>query len=235
VVEPSRGPANHSAASESDRRLVVSSYLADQCWSGGRIYLIMLRRVKRQAPPPPCNANAAAGGRAEDPPRCGAASAPPANGKRTRKVGVISRSSSNRDSGLKSSHHGCNGSAPAAEGAPPGGGGPPRGGGLPGGGGPGGVHSPAASPLGRTAPQRLRGVTLPTRCHSQLLECSMESFSSESSSLVRPGGRGSAPYSREGEPAHVWSHRYHALRLQEAKMATATEPNSRLHNQRASS
>ncbi|XP_033946189.1 PDZ domain-containing protein 2-like [Pseudochaenichthys georgianus] len=30
-----------------------ASYLAEQCWNGGCIYLIMLRRVKRKAPPLP--------------------------------------------------------------------------------------------------------------------------------------------------------------------------------------
>uniref|UniRef100_A0A8C2WYS3 PDZ domain-containing protein n=1 Tax=Cyclopterus lumpus TaxID=8103 RepID=A0A8C2WYS3_CYCLU len=103
-----------------------ASYLADQCWNGGCIYLIMLRRVKRKAPLPPCNANGSIGtavvaDRCEDPPQYGAAPEPSdrsTNGKRTRKFGVISRSSSNRDnrdgggtSELKSSYHGCNGSS----------------------------------------------------------------------------------------------------------------------------
>lgn len=35
--------------------LFIFSYLANQCWSGGCLYLIMLRRVKQKAPTPPCN------------------------------------------------------------------------------------------------------------------------------------------------------------------------------------
>ncbi|XP_045075499.1 PDZ domain-containing protein 2-like, partial [Coregonus clupeaformis] len=95
---------------------VFFSYLADQCWNGGCIYLIMLRRIKRKAPLPPCNGNGNAtitggtggiyGGSthslddlssiSSEPP-----SSPPTqngDGKRMRKFGVISRSSFNRDS-----------------------------------------------------------------------------------------------------------------------------------------
>ncbi|XP_068558875.1 PDZ domain-containing protein 2 [Cebidichthys violaceus] len=173
-----------------------ASYLADQCWNGGCIYLIMLRRVKRKAPPPPCNANGSVGtaviGASPEP------SDRSASGKRTRKFGVISRSSSNRDnqgggnSELKSSHHGCNGSSvPADAGVGP----PPKD-------DPGCVHSvrtppgesPDASPQVRAAPQRLRGrgaATLPARCHSQLLECKMDSFSSE-------------PSGQPGEGSYIW-------------------------------
>ncbi|MBN3301116.1 PDZD2 protein, partial [Amia calva] len=74
-----------------------ASYLADQCWNGGCIYLIMLRRIKRKAPLPPCNGS---GGSEQH--RSSISSEPggsPAqNGKRTRKFGVISRSSFTRDS-----------------------------------------------------------------------------------------------------------------------------------------
>ncbi|XP_062873576.1 PDZ domain-containing protein 2 isoform X2 [Trichomycterus rosablanca] len=79
-----------------------ASYLADQCWNGGCIYLIMLRRIKRKAPVPPCNGSA---GCAESPSHhCvsvkseSACNSPTRNGKRTRKFGVISRSSFSRDS-----------------------------------------------------------------------------------------------------------------------------------------
>ncbi|XP_026787037.3 PDZ domain-containing protein 2 isoform X1 [Pangasianodon hypophthalmus] len=79
-----------------------ASYLADQCWNGGYIYLIMLRRIKRKAPLPPCNGSS---GCAEIPIEHGgsvrsepAVSSPTQNGKRTRKFGVISRSSFTRDS-----------------------------------------------------------------------------------------------------------------------------------------
>uniref|UniRef100_UPI00398E5FDF PDZ domain-containing protein 2 n=1 Tax=Pristiophorus japonicus TaxID=55135 RepID=UPI00398E5FDF len=73
-----------------------ASYLADQCWNGGCIYLIMLRRIKRKAPLPPSN-----GSNIE--PRASSdisdlSGSPTQNGKRTRKFGVISRSSLNRDS-----------------------------------------------------------------------------------------------------------------------------------------
>ena len=88
------------------------SYLADQCWNGGCIYLIMLRRIKRKAPPPPCNGNGDTNGTAvtasrevcrSEEQRTGDCSietpgSPAQNGKRTRKFGVVSRSSSNRDS-----------------------------------------------------------------------------------------------------------------------------------------
>ncbi|XP_048875074.1 PDZ domain-containing protein 2 [Brienomyrus brachyistius] len=79
-----------------------ASYLADQCWNGGCIYLIMLRRVKRKAPPQPCRDP---GGEDADNvgENCGSISSesggiPTQNGKRTRKFGVISRSSFNYDS-----------------------------------------------------------------------------------------------------------------------------------------
>lgn len=78
------------------------SYLANQCWNGGYIYLIMLRRIKRKAPLPPCNGSI---GCSEIPiEHCGSVRSEPAvgsptqNGKRTRKFGVISRSSFTRDS-----------------------------------------------------------------------------------------------------------------------------------------
>ncbi|XP_066509661.1 PDZ domain-containing protein 2-like isoform X1 [Hoplias malabaricus] len=79
-----------------------ASYLADQCWNGGCIYLIMLRRIKRKAPLPPCNGS---GGNCTETQRehrtsvsSEPAGSPTHNGKRTRKFGVISRSSFTRDS-----------------------------------------------------------------------------------------------------------------------------------------
>ncbi|XP_027018604.2 PDZ domain-containing protein 2 isoform X1 [Tachysurus fulvidraco] len=78
-----------------------ASYLADQCWNGGYIYLIMLRRIKRKAPLPPCNGSS---GCAESPTEHfgsvrseSVVGSPAQNGKRTRKFGVISRSSFTRD------------------------------------------------------------------------------------------------------------------------------------------
>ncbi|XP_048099189.1 LOW QUALITY PROTEIN: PDZ domain-containing protein 2 [Alosa alosa] len=89
-----------------------ASYLADQCWNGGCIYLIMLRRIKRKAPLPPCNGSIGSGGGGgggsvgvvdgpgEHRPSAQPESvgSPTLNGKRTRKFGVISRSSFTRDS-----------------------------------------------------------------------------------------------------------------------------------------
>ncbi|KAJ8261287.1 hypothetical protein COCON_G00170100 [Conger conger] len=84
-----------------------SSYLADQCWNGGSIYLIMLRRIKRKAPLPPCNGGSGCGGGSgggastseQRSPAPSEAKAKPTQGsKRTRKFGVISRSSGANDS-----------------------------------------------------------------------------------------------------------------------------------------
>nr|XP_023679115.1 PDZ domain-containing protein 2-like isoform X2 [Paramormyrops kingsleyae] len=78
-----------------------ASYLADQCWDGGCIYLIMLRRVKRKAPPQPCrspggeDACNVGGNRGSIPSEPGGS--PTQDGKRTRKFGVISRPSFNYD------------------------------------------------------------------------------------------------------------------------------------------
>ncbi|XP_063815340.1 PDZ domain-containing protein 2 isoform X2 [Pseudophryne corroboree] len=69
-----------------------ASYLAEQCWNGGFIYLIMLRRIKRKAPLPPSN-----GGQSNTcQPKATTSTSQPSvkaaqSGKRTRKFGVISR------------------------------------------------------------------------------------------------------------------------------------------------
>ncbi|KAJ7335081.1 hypothetical protein JRQ81_013022, partial [Phrynocephalus forsythii] len=69
-----------------------ASYLADQCWNGGFIYLIMLRRIKRKAPLPPTNGN---NSNSSNEPKARPTSEPSGkstpNGKRTRKFGVITR------------------------------------------------------------------------------------------------------------------------------------------------
>lgn len=80
-----------------------ASYLADQCWNGGCIYLIMLRRIKRKAPLPPCNGSGGGNCAEVSNEHRSSVSSEPAgsptqNGKRTRKFGVISRSSFTRDS-----------------------------------------------------------------------------------------------------------------------------------------
>ncbi|XP_070819730.1 PDZ domain-containing protein 2 [Chaetodon trifascialis] len=176
-----------------------ASYLADQCWSGGFIYLIMLRRVKRKAPPPPCDVN----GRVntpissdsyEDQQQDRAASEPSdslADCIRTRKFGVISRSSFNRDkrdntSSEPQSCYDYNSSIPHDAGVSP----------------PVddsnsilSTHTPTeessdtSSQVG-TVLQRLHSgdsSTLTTRCHSQLLEYKIDSFSSEPSSQFWEG------------------------------------------------
>nr|XP_020850759.1 PDZ domain-containing protein 2 isoform X3 [Phascolarctos cinereus] len=76
-----------------------ASYLADQCWNGGFIYLIMLRRIKRKAPLPPSNGNNSNSCEPKATPTSDPGSCLVQNGKRTRKFGVISRSSVSKDGG----------------------------------------------------------------------------------------------------------------------------------------
>ncbi|XP_063278378.1 PDZ domain-containing protein 2 isoform X1 [Prinia subflava] len=76
-----------------------ASYLAEQCWNGGFVYLIMLRRIKRKAPlPPPSNGNNSnsCDPKAKPSPEPGDRAAQ--NGKRTRKFGVITRTPGSKDS-----------------------------------------------------------------------------------------------------------------------------------------
>uniref|UniRef100_A0A3B5A4Y4 PDZ domain containing 2 n=1 Tax=Stegastes partitus TaxID=144197 RepID=A0A3B5A4Y4_9TELE len=179
---------------------VSGAYLADQCWNGGCIYLILLRRVKRKAPLPPCDisesvSTAVSSDSCEDQQQGTAASESSnnlANCKRTRKFGVISRSSFNRDnrdstdSEVRSSCNGYSCSPPTdAEVSSPG---DDSGRIL-------STHTPAEEspntfPQVRTVPQRLHGrgaATLPSRCHSQLLESKMDSLGIESSGQPREG------------------------------------------------
>ncbi|KFQ89034.1 PDZ domain-containing protein 2, partial [Phoenicopterus ruber ruber] len=74
------------------------SYLAEQCWNGGFVYLIMLRRIKRKAPLPPSNGNNSnsCDPKAKPSPEPGDRAAQ--NGKRTRKFGVITRTPGSKDS-----------------------------------------------------------------------------------------------------------------------------------------
>ncbi|XP_027724666.1 PDZ domain-containing protein 2 isoform X2 [Vombatus ursinus] len=76
-----------------------ASYLADQCWNGGFIYLIMLRRIKRKAPLPPSNGNDSNSCEPKATPTSEPGGRLVQNGKRTRKFGVISRSSVSKDCG----------------------------------------------------------------------------------------------------------------------------------------
>ncbi|KAM7416953.1 hypothetical protein PAMA_018840 [Pampus argenteus] len=186
-----------------------ASYLADQCWNGGYIYLILLRRVKRKAPLPPSNIDGSvsvplSSDSCEKQLQDRAASEPcdsSANCKRTRKFGVISRSSLNRDirDSTDSELQGCYNDYPISTDVSP----------------PGddssyilsthttNEESPDRVPHMRTAQQGLhsRGTaTLPAGCHSQLLECKMDSFSSELSSQPREG-------------SHIW--KMHLVKGQE--------------------
>ncbi|XP_070599595.1 PDZ domain-containing protein 2 isoform X2 [Erythrolamprus reginae] len=68
-----------------------ASYLADQCWNGGFIYLIMLRRIKRKAPLPPSNGNNSKSTEPKARPTSEPSGKTTQNGKRTRKFGVITR------------------------------------------------------------------------------------------------------------------------------------------------
>ncbi|KAM9810525.1 PDZ domain-containing protein 2 [Neosynchiropus ocellatus] len=82
-----------------------ASYLAEQCWTGGCIYLVLLRRVKRKAPLPPGEADRCGGALLrgdscddEQPDELSVhASDSFISCQRTRKFGVISRSSFTRD------------------------------------------------------------------------------------------------------------------------------------------
>ncbi|XP_038599537.1 PDZ domain-containing protein 2 isoform X2 [Tachyglossus aculeatus] len=74
-----------------------ASYLADQCWNGGFIYLIMLRRIKRKAPLPPSNGNNSNSCDPRAAPTSEPAQRVVQNGKRTRKFGVISRVASGKE------------------------------------------------------------------------------------------------------------------------------------------
>ncbi|XP_035801613.2 PDZ domain-containing protein 2 isoform X4 [Amphiprion ocellaris] len=175
-----------------------ASYLADQCWNGGCIYLILLRRVKRKAPLPPCDisenvSTTLRSDSCEDQQQGTAGSESSnnlANCKRTRKFGVISRSSFKRDnrdstySEIRSSYNGHSCSASTdGEVNPPG---DDSGCIL-------STHTPAEEspntcPQVKTVPQRLhsRGAaTLPARCHSELLESKMDSLNIDSSGQPR--------------------------------------------------
>uniref|UniRef100_A0A8C5EPT7 PDZ domain-containing protein 2-like n=1 Tax=Gouania willdenowi TaxID=441366 RepID=A0A8C5EPT7_GOUWI len=95
-----------------------ASYLADQCWSGGSIYMVLLRRVKRKAPLPPCDVGESFSASVsvescDDRDDISTDSIEgSSNCKRTRKFGVVSRSSLNLDHVTKTGldpHHCYNG------------------------------------------------------------------------------------------------------------------------------
>ncbi|XP_064152768.1 PDZ domain-containing protein 2 isoform X1 [Anguilla rostrata] len=169
-----------------------ASYLADQCWNGGCIYLIMLRRIKRKAPLPPCNGSVFGSGGGGGGERRTSVSSEPAgspaqNGKRTRKFGVASRSSFARDSRDGQEDHEQEngyGSSLDADATPPQGGTPL---GTP------TEEGPAAAPPGTVPPHMHNGrhaCTLPKRPPVRLSESSKsESVSSEPCSQLREGSR----------------------------------------------
>ncbi|XP_067401449.1 PDZ domain-containing protein 2 [Emydura macquarii macquarii] len=74
------------------------SYLADQCWNGGFIYLIMFRRIKRKAPLPPSNGNNSNSCEPKAKPTSEQSDRAAQNGKRTRKFGVIARTPASKES-----------------------------------------------------------------------------------------------------------------------------------------
>lgn len=83
------------------------SYLAEQCWNGGFVYLIMLRRIKRKAPLPPSNGNNSNSCDPKAKPSPEPADRAAQNGKRTRKFGVITRTPGGKESKEKpGSEHG---------------------------------------------------------------------------------------------------------------------------------
>ncbi|XP_034548556.1 PDZ domain-containing protein 2 isoform X2 [Notolabrus celidotus] len=169
-----------------------ASYLTDQCWNGGCIYLIMLRRVKRKAPPPPHEVNgiisvSVSCDGCDDQQQEGRACEPSDSYKRTRKFGVISRSSFTRDTrdGPDSEAQSCYTDT-----------------------GEHSTHTPTQEnthtcPQVRPAIQRMHSggsATLPTRSHSQLIESKMDSVSSEPSNQPRDG-------------SHIW--KMHLVKGQE--------------------
>ncbi|KFP04227.1 PDZ domain-containing protein 2, partial [Calypte anna] len=84
-----------------------ASYLAEQCWNGGFVYLIMLRRIKRKAPLPPSNGNNSNSCDPKAKPSPEPSDRVAQNGKRTRKFGVITRTPGSKDSKEKpGSEHG---------------------------------------------------------------------------------------------------------------------------------
>ncbi|XP_014876297.1 PDZ domain-containing protein 2-like isoform X2 [Poecilia latipinna] len=154
-----------------------ASYLVDQCWNGGCIYLILLRRIKRKAPLPPCVKGSFTIPNKMD--HCQTqqdiTDFEVVNCKRTRKLGVISQSSNqgyrestasqiktrnqyslfNTDEEVSSSLE---------------------------------DYSPDLSPQTRTIHSYNGSAgTLPGRSHSQVLECKMQSFISEATTQLREG------------------------------------------------
>ncbi|XP_037654661.1 PDZ domain-containing protein 2 isoform X2 [Choloepus didactylus] len=83
-----------------------ASYLAEQCWNGGFIYLIMLRRFKHKVHSP-YNGNSNNSSEPGDTPILELVDRTPKKAKRTRKFGVISRPSTNKATEESKSSTGC--------------------------------------------------------------------------------------------------------------------------------
>ncbi|XP_029366555.1 PDZ domain-containing protein 2 isoform X2 [Echeneis naucrates] len=175
-----------------------ASYLADQCWNGGCIYMIMLRRVKRKAPLPPCEVNGdipICSNNCEEKQQTRAALdifERSENCKRIRKFGVISRSAFNQDtrdisdSELQSCYNGYNPTPTTGEDP---------------------SYNLSSHRFTEKSPDPfLHSLhsggtpTLPARSRSQLLEYKMDSLSSEPASQFREG-------------SHIW--KMHMVKGQE--------------------
>ncbi|XP_004385279.1 PDZ domain-containing protein 2 [Trichechus manatus latirostris] len=83
-----------------------ASYLAEQCWNGGFIYLIMLRRFKHKVHSP-YNGNSSNSSEPGETPTLELGDRTAKKGKRTRKFGVISRPSTNKATEESKSSTGC--------------------------------------------------------------------------------------------------------------------------------
>nr|XP_058163480.1 PDZ domain-containing protein 2 isoform X2 [Dasypus novemcinctus] len=83
-----------------------ASYLAEQCWNGGFIYLIMLRRFKHKVHSP-YNGNSNNSSEPGETPTLELVDRTSKKGKRTRKFGVISRPSANKATEESKSSTGC--------------------------------------------------------------------------------------------------------------------------------
>ncbi|XP_006896867.1 PREDICTED: PDZ domain-containing protein 2 [Elephantulus edwardii] len=83
-----------------------ASYLAEQCWNGGFIYLIMLRRFKHKVHSP-YNGNSSNSSEPGESPTLDLGDQTPKKGKRTRKFGVISRPSTPKATDAPKDSSGC--------------------------------------------------------------------------------------------------------------------------------
>lgn len=85
---------------------VCCSYLAEQCWNGGFLYLIMLRRFKHKVHSP-YNGNSGNSPEPGETPTLELGDRTVKKGKRTRKFGVISRPSTHKATEESKSGTGC--------------------------------------------------------------------------------------------------------------------------------